>query len=207
MGLFTLSAHRMRGRGVVVVASALLFLPLFTSVVEYGFSGVRLTSWGCDDDLDPRLRVVVDPKQVAVTVLVHAASLLVEVVPTHIHKHEPFSDRFGANDRGAGGHQPLRAVCLRRASECRLGLFLISYDYASHVGQDETREGVAVSNGLQVPGSEGLTVANEEGLEVFLLLGHIASPGTVARRCLTYLTIHPWGSSRSLFTERRGESV
>jgi hypothetical protein len=179
MGLFTLGAHNMGSRGVGSSLGPLFFLPLCTNVVEEEFSEVRLTSRGCDNDLDPRLRrVVVDPKQVAVTVLVRAASLLVEVVPTHINKHEPFGDRFGADDRGAGGHQPLRAVCLRRASECRLDLFVISYGDASCVREDETRKGVAVSNGLQVPGSEGLTVANEEGLEVFLLLGllgHIAS--------------------------------
>ncbi len=61
---------------------------------------------------------------------------------------------------------------------------MISYGDASRVRQDETREDVAVSNGLQVPGSEGFALANKEGLQALLLLGH-RFPSTVAREYLS----------------------
>ena len=40
MGLFTLGAHRIRGRGVGSSLGPLFFLPLFTNVVEEEFSEV-----------------------------------------------------------------------------------------------------------------------------------------------------------------------
>jgi hypothetical protein len=41
MGLFTLGAHRIRGRGVGSSLGPLFFLPLFTNVVEEEFCELR----------------------------------------------------------------------------------------------------------------------------------------------------------------------
>ena len=65
--------------------------------------------------------------------MLRAAPLHVEIVPTHVRRHEPLGNSPGTDDRGAGAHQPLRVVPLRRALEGRLDLFAGGYGYAPRV--------------------------------------------------------------------------
>ena len=43
------------------------------------------------DDLDLGRRLVLEPQHVAVAVLLRAATLLVEVLPTHVHGEKPLA--------------------------------------------------------------------------------------------------------------------
>jgi hypothetical protein len=104
--------------------------------------------------LELGIRLILEPEHVAVGVLQHAASPLVEVVPTHVRRHETLGNSLESDDRGAGVHQPLHAVPLRRAVEGRLDLFAGGYGDAPRVRGHQQRYGVAVGDGLKVPCDE-----------------------------------------------------
>ena len=101
--------------------------------------------------MDFGISLILESEHVAVAVLLRVAPLLVEVIPTHVRRHEQLGNSLGTDDRGAGAYQPLRVVPLCRALEDRLDLFAGGYEYAPRVREHQQRYGVAIGDGLKVP--------------------------------------------------------
>ncbi len=76
------------------------------------------------DDLDLGRRLVLEPQHVAVAVLLRAATLLVEVLPTHVHQGQPLAKSLRGDEGGPDIHKPLRAIAFGRALEG--GLYLLA---------------------------------------------------------------------------------
>src|SRR5215216_3876496 len=125
------------------------------------------------DDLDAGPDLV-EPENVAVAVLLRTASLLVEVVPTHVRGDEPPGCGLGADDSRTGGYQSLVPVCLRRAAEGRFDLLASGDGDAPRVRQDQRRHGVALGDGTEVPGGERLAVTNKEASQHFAMVRHLS---------------------------------
>ena len=93
------------------------------------------------DDLDLGRRLVLEPEHVAVAILVRAATLLVEVVPTHIHRHQPLAKSLRGDEGGPDGHEPLRTKAFGAPSKAA------SISSRAAIGtlpvSDNTREGTA----------------------------------------------------------------
>jgi hypothetical protein len=75
---------------------------LFTEAPRRGFLGRSLTLGSCYDDLDLGRPLVLEPEHVAVAVLLRAATLLVEVVPTHLHTDQPLAKSLRGDEGGPG---------------------------------------------------------------------------------------------------------
>jgi hypothetical protein len=76
--------------------------------------------------------------------LLRAATLLVEVVPTHVHRDQPLAKSLRGDKGGPNCHEPLRAIAFGRAVEG--GLYLLACgDYGHELGLIDSRYAPASS--------------------------------------------------------------
>src|SRR5215211_5983901 len=98
------AATRMRCRFLLCT-----YLPLVTRVRG---SSATLGSLYCDLDLGRGH--VLEPEHVTVAVLLRAAALLVEVLPTHVHGEKPLAYCLRGDEGGPDVHEPLLAIAFGR---------------------------------------------------------------------------------------------
>src|SRR5215208_1550329 len=158
------------------------------------------------DDLDLGRRLVLEPQHVAVAVLLRAATLLVEVLPTHVHGEKPLAKSLRRDEGWPEVHELLLAIAFRCAIEGSLYLLACGDRDAALVRQHQGRKGVAAGDDLQISCGQSLPVADEEASQVFICgVHHRFSSCSIAQ---TYLTATlRWTHPLSPIQQRRRRSV